>query len=183
MNHPSGWQVFDNKQDSLFRQSRRIRITPTWNLRGLRCPHALCFSPCRAVRGRRAQKRRPLKCGARSRLAPNTRHPRRSREHYCEAGLDGSGLSTGMIALDLPPESMLLFRYAMHTLPSELDETIGTSTIRRVERGDLRRPGRGRAPRSGARQPQVSRRDARRAAQARRALVLGRVRFHYRGGE
>ena len=69
-----------------------------------------------------------------------------------------------------------LFRYEMHTLPSEISESIGTSTaVRGLERGDLRGAGRGRpARRRGQRRP-LSRRDARGAAQARRAVVLRRV--------
>ena len=64
-----------------------------------------------------------------------------------------------------------LFRYDMHTLPSEISESssIGTSTlVRGLERGDLRGAGGGRPARRRGRRRPLSRRDARGAARARR---------------
>ena len=70
-----------------------------------------------------------------------------------------------------------LFRYDMHTLPSEISGLLDRhlDAVRGLERRDLR--GAGRRPRvaeAAARRP-LSRRHARGAAEARRALVLRRI--------
>ena len=69
-----------------------------------------------------------------------------------------------------------LFRYVMHTLPSEISEfDRHVDVVRGVERGDLRGAGRGRpARRRGGRRP-LHRCHARGAARTRRLVVLRRV--------
>ena len=65
-----------------------------------------------------------------------------------------------------------VFRYDMHTLPTEIaDEHRHLDAVRRLERRRLRRPDRRRAPGRGARRAPVSRRHPRGAAGARQPVV------------
>ena len=65
-----------------------------------------------------------------------------------------------------------VFRYDMHTLPTEIADSIGTSTLFAAwNAADLRRPDRRRAAGRGGRRPQVPRCHARGAAGAWAALV------------
>jgi len=69
-----------------------------------------------------------------------------------------------------------LFRYDMHTLPSEVSEIDRhIDLVRGLERGDLRVPGGGRPARKRGRRPALSRCHPRGAAPARRPVVLRRV--------
>ncbi len=74
-----------------------------------------------------------------------------------------------------PSDDRAIFRYEMHTLPSEIGDRIGTSTtVRGVERRHLRQPDRGRAPGPGDRRRLLPPGDARRPAEVRRAVVQRR---------
>ena len=70
-----------------------------------------------------------------------------------------------------------LFRYDMHTLPTEISGIVDRhlDAVRGLERRDLRGADRGRPARGGRRRRPLSRRDARGAAEAWRAVVLRRV--------
>ena len=71
-----------------------------------------------------------------------------------------------------------LFRYDMHTLPSEITADIldrHLDAVRGLERRDLRGAGRGPPGRGGRRRRPLSRGHARGPAEARRALVLRRI--------
>ncbi len=69
-----------------------------------------------------------------------------------------------------------LFRYDMHTLPSEISDQLDRhlDAVRGLERGDLCGAGRGRPARRGGRRRALSRGYPRRAARARRIVVLRR---------
>ena len=73
-------------------------------------------------------------------------------------------------------DNRALFRYDMHTLPSEISEfDRHLDSVRGLERGDLCGAGRGSPARRGRRRRPLSRRHARSAARARRPVVLRRI--------
>ena len=73
------------------------------------------------------------------------------------------------------PDEKAVFRYDMHTLPSEIADRIGTSTLYRgLERRHLRQPDRGRAPRLRHAERRVPERHADGPAETQRTVVQRR---------
>ena len=63
------------------------------------------------------------------RLWPGENPFRVNRHHLLQALTEELGADVRQFSMDAPPDDQALFRYQMHTLPSEIGDRIGTSTL------------------------------------------------------
>ena len=114
-----------------------------------------------------------------SRSSGRAKNPFQVDRHALLAALKKSSAATrATYTLTALPDDKAIFRYEMHTLPSEISGPHRhLDAVRRLERRHLREPDRGRAPRAGGDERRLPAGHAVRAAEVRRPVVQRRN-FH-----